>query len=1156
MSFFWKIIKQFPVPAVMVLALAFQMAFSTVSQGAEGDADPANVGKSMEAIRAEISSLEAKGSDLTEADKSVIADYQKVLEFDEKILRFQMWRTGMQGLKDPTKLFLEDSTASMSYLQLQELEKKLPSMNKDELILLEAYLTNLKNQYSNARDDYAKYIERGNQMPHRAQETASEITDRTIEINNRLADKSSAAPRMTETMALQAELSYLGHRQVMSQFMLANSGEVSDYLKGRLQAYVRLAEKSEKLFQMAEDNLIRLRNREAQEQAQALEDQQKALKGENLLFEYISRKNREDLDKRNQRIEEINRFKKINGDLSAVIDRIRTIESDLTSQIQYFKNSEYLVQILFNKKNIVPAINVPDNLSDLVSEIRLEQYNVNMELDSLNSFDTYFDYLRKRSGFSGELSEEQKILLGEQMKLRSNLLSGQLSQLSQELTMAVNIQSNANAYDKLKAHLNGQIREALFWRPSAKHIGRKWLEKFPESFSMQWNNNRFSFEGISSRNLRPETVIKCVPLVLLVYVLLRSRKNIKGKIYAINRVIGSPKKDSHWNTPKSLCYIFLLCAPIPLTAVVLGLLSHDLLVFNPDETYLTDPEGGVRKIITYLALFTFMSRVWIELRAKGGISEVQFGKGFNTKSIFRRKVMFWLFALIMILVVWKENEPQTYAHDVIGQLFMIVVPLLLVIPFVIDLRERFSGNFSLLSRIESLFMTGICATIPILAFLGYYYTSVVIAGKLVWTYYILLMYVIIDATIVRSLRLSASRMAYNRKKEALLQARAEKNGEGDTGRKADDVDVATLDDDKMPISEVNEKAKRSVNYVLFLLFMTILYVVWKDILQVVNYLQSITLYTLDSSDGSIKTTVTMMDLVFVGYALLFTTVLVKNFSAILELVLFSWSKHASRWSYTINMVFNYIFIAVCITFVSQKIGITWDKLQWLVAALSVGLGFGLQEIFANFVSGLIILFERPVRIGDIITINGTSGRVTKIRIRATTITDFEKRDYVVPNRAFMTNWSISDECLTRMQVEIGVAYGSDIEAAKETLLRIADANIHVLKTPKSYVLFQSFGESTLNLILRYYIRNISDYFPSIDSLNTEIYNEFNRLGIEFAFNQMDVYIKNTESGQEIRLSDPEMRDLVRSRDDAGSRSASDRRSAAPVSGSPSGNTVL
>ena len=1125
LKFFLKI------PALAVLALTLIMG---AAQGVEiGAADPANVGKTMEAIRKEIADLERKGSELTDADKAVIADYQKVLEFDEKIQRFQMWRTGMQGLRDKNKLFLEDATGALGGAQLMDLEKSIPHLSKDELILLQTYLTTLKNQYTNARDDYAKYIERGNQMPHRAQETASEITDRTIEINNRLSDKSSQAPRRTEIMALQAELSYLGHRQVMSQFMLANANEISEYLKGRLMVYTRLSEHTEKLIQLSEDALIKLRNQETQEQAQALEDQQKELRGGNVLFEYITKKNREDLDKRNQRIAEINHFKKINSDLSAVLDRIRVIESDMAGQIQYFKNSEYLVQILFNKKNIVPVIDLPPNLTDLISEIRLEQYHVNLELDSLNSFEAYVDYLRKRSGFTGELTDKEKVLLGEQMKLRSSLLTGQLSQLSQELSMAVNIQSNADAYEKLRANLNAQIKEALFWRPSAKHIGRKWLEKFPETLKLQWNNNRFSFEGVSLSNLRAETVLKCLPLLFLVYVLLRSRKDIKSRIDAINKVIGSPRKDSHYNTFKSLFYIFLLCAPIPLMAVILGLLSHDLLVFNPDETFLTDPEGGIRLIITTVALMTFMSWVWIELRAKGGISEVQFQMIYNPRSIRRRKIMFFLFAVIMILVVWKEKEPQTFANDVIGQICMIVLPLILVIPFFGDVRERFKGNFSLLSRTESVIMTATCITIPVLAALGYYYSSVIIAGKLIWTYYILLVYVIIDATVVRSMRLQARRMAYQRKLEAYAQAKADRQA-GIAVKNDDLAELSSpLDDEKMPISEINSKSKRAVNYILFLIFVSILYMVWKDILAVVNYLQSITLYSFSSQDGSVVTTVTMMDMVFVGYAVLLTAVLVKNFSGILEVVLFSWSDYAKKWSYTINMVFNYIFIAICVAFVSSRIGITWDRLQWLVAALSVGLGFGLQEIFANFVSGLIILFERPIRIGDIITINGTSGRVTKIRIRATTITDFEKRDYVVPNRAFittpLTNWSLNDECLTRMQVEMGIAYGSDVVAAKEALLRIADANVHVLKSPKSYVLFQSFGESNLNLILRYYIKNIADYFPSIDSLNTEIYNEFNRLGIEFAFNQMDVYIKNTKSGQEIRLSEDDMRELSGSR---------------------------
>ncbi len=120
---------------------------------------------------------------------------------------------------------------------------------------------------------------------------------------------------------------------------------------------------------------------------------------------------------------------------------------------------------------------------------------------------------------------------------------------------------------------------------------------------------------------------------------------------------------------------------------------------------------------------------------------------------------------------------------------------------------------------------------------------------------------------------------------------------------------------------------------------------------------------------------------------------------------------------------------------------SWSKLQWLLTALSVGLGFGMQEIFANFVSGIIILFERPMRIGDTITIGTYSGTVSKIRIRATTLVDFDGKEVIVPNKAFVTerlvNWALSSTA-TRIIVQVGVAYGSDLELVKRLLLQVAE----------------------------------------------------------------------------------------------------------------------
>ncbi len=131
----------------------------------------------------------------------------------------------------------------------------------------------------------------------------------------------------------------------------------------------------------------------------------------------------------------------------------------------------------------------------------------------------------------------------------------------------------------------------------------------------------------------------------------------------------------------------------------------------------------------------------------------------------------------------------------------------------------------------------------------------------------------------------------------------------------------------------------------------------------------------------------------------------------------------------------------------------------------MGLGFGLQEIFANFVSGLIILFEKPVRIGDVVTIGNLSGTVSRIRIRATTITDFDHKEIIVPNKTFVTdqllNWSLSDT-VTRVTLRIGVRFGSDLERVRELLFAAARENPRVLKDPEPQVFFLNFGESRWN----------------------------------------------------------------------------------------------
>ena len=202
-----------------------------------------------------------------------------------------------------------------------------------------------------------------------------------------------------------------------------------------------------------------------------------------------------------------------------------------------------------------------------------------------------------------------------------------------------------------------------------------------------------------------------------------------------------------------------------------------------------------------------------------------------------------------------------------------------------------------------------------------------------------------------------------------------------------------------------------------------------------------------------------------------------------------------------------IFVGVLAGF--GQLGVDWSKLQWIIAALGVGLGFGLQEIVANFVSGIIILFERPVRVGDTVTIGNLSGTVTSIRIRATTITDFENREVLLPSKAIITdnvtNWTRNDT-VTRILLPIGVAYGSDPDQVQAMLLDVAKAHPDVLNTPAPSVFFTLHGESSLDFEVRAFVDATAKRLPVAHDLNTAMNRVLGEAGIEIPFPQRDLHI--------------------------------------------------
>jgi potassium efflux system protein len=211
--------------------------------------------------------------------------------------------------------------------------------------------------------------------------------------------------------------------------------------------------------------------------------------------------------------------------------------------------------------------------------------------------------------------------------------------------------------------------------------------------------------------------------------------------------------------------------------------------------------------------------------------------------------------------------------------------------------------------------------------------------------------------------------------------------------------------------------------------------------------------------------------------------------------------------FAMSTVTRYAILIAGMVFTLGLLGITWSSVQWLAAALTVGLGFGLQEIFANFFSGLIILIERPIRPGDTVTIDNITGTVSRIQIRATTIRAPDGKDYIVPNKEFITgkllNWTHTDTA-TRQEITVGISYQSDPATALGLLASAAADHPAVLKDPAPIVSFEGFGDNALLLRLRFHVGTLAERLSTLTDLHCAILRSFAAADIDIPFPQRDV----------------------------------------------------
>jgi potassium efflux system protein len=408
-----------------------------------------------------------------------------------------------------------------------------------------------------------------------------------------------------------------------------------------------------------------------------------------------------------------------------------------------------------------------------------------------------------------------------------------------------------------------------------------------------------------------------------------------------------------------------------------------------------------------------------------------------------------------------------------------------------------------------------------LAAAGYYYTSQQLAARMVISIYLLLGLILLRSFLLRWVLVNRRKLSMaNTRRRAAIQLQNASAAES-----LPSLSPAAVEPGH-DLAAINSQTRRLVEYSLALAGLFAVWFIWVDVLPALGFLNSVELWktTVNVSDSVVaadgtttwKAKTEAVSLAHLGLAmLLLTTALIaaKNIPGLLEMAVLQHLPLDAGVRYALASVSRYLITIIGIVSACNALGLGWSKVQWLLAAISVGLGFGLQEIFANFVSGLIILIERPIRVGDVITLADVTGSVARIRMRATTIIDHDRKELIIPNKDVITgrvlNWTLSDQ-VNRVQIKVGVAYGTDTQRVTELLLSIAKEHPLVLTDPSPRVTFESFGDSALDFVLRCYLPNLENRLTVIHELHMAIDRTFRENNIEIAFPQQDVHVRSVD----------------------------------------------
>ena len=982
----------------------------------------------------------------------------------------------------------------------------------EELNKLTGRQKQVQENLNQANSEYVNY----QSLPNKAQDIITQNTNELNALNMKLTEtkplskyeiqlvRTKIVYFEAENLFLQKQLNYRTQLQDVSNYRIKILSLENKYLTD----YIRSLQTRQN--EIISDNLIN-ESPTANEELLSIPALKAQFDRNKALINYIDNRLKDNVRMRQEFL-----------DVENALASVKQIEKNLNEQLNQLDGSLILSRLLNRQQSEIPSVQISFNLDELIPNLNIWMYDLRNFRDNIFDINSYVDNVIKENPTLKDHKTEIESIVRQRRVLYDQLYQG----LSEAQTLAIKLKLNYNEYIDIKNKVSALINDHLFWLASNLPIGRDFIVSLPTTIKLQLlsiKTTLFSDGFISNADNILLPVV--IPLLLLGGFISFIRRYI---VRIDNKLAMRLDKatDGYLVTPIALFNKFILIIPKAVLIIIIGSLIIYTALENPTSHY---------RVMGMLALHVVVFLFFLEILRTNSLSQRHFSTPPDKVVMQRAFIDKVWFAVIPVLTIAniREIEPIKISADIFG--FLIVYSSCLYLTYIIlkTLKTKFENeDLQFKDWVQSIFAITVPLSLIIMLSLGYYYTAIKLINRFAYTFYICMLYVLVSNLIRRELYVAEIKLLRTSKIKQLLEKNkteeeSRRNSKNIKGRLPD---LSTLRHKTNKIEQlrfelINTKAFKLINIFLLVGTACLLYLQWSDLAGVLSFLDTISLWTSKSVvDGKeiVTISLTLADLTAAIIILIVSVILNRNLPPLLErLFMLKFSIGHKSTSYTVKIITSYLITALGIIFAASALGISWDNLQWLVAALSVGLGFGLQEIFANFVSGLIILFERQIRVGDIITLNGLSGTVNRIRIRATTIISFDNKEVVIPNREFitsaLTNWSLTNT-VTMLEFMVGVAYDADVVRAKQILTQIVKScrTLATDKPPRIYV--KSLDASCVSIMCEVFVNQIADRKGTYDYLSTQTLLRFAKENIEIPFNQLDVKIKNLDNGETLKIN--------------------------------------